>query len=67
MNMETLKWIIEVAIGSGLLTLLWKGNRLLNKTYDIFQEYPPHRHVGTLIQYPKGFEPGKTEQIAAGK
>jgi hypothetical protein len=35
------------------LVLLWK----IVHGLAIFQEFPPHLHVGTEIRYPKGMKP----------
>jgi hypothetical protein len=41
------------------LALLWKITRGL----AIFREYPPHRHVGKDILYPRGMKPEDPEQM----
>lgn len=29
----------------------------------VFQEYPPHRHEGKKIFYPKGMSPGRMQEL----
>lgn len=50
--------IVSVLLVPTLL-LLWKITRGL----ALFQEYPPHRHVGKEIIYPKGMKPEDPEQM----
>jgi hypothetical protein len=51
---------VEFVIVSGLA---WKINRALNRFWDLFQEYPLHRHVGHRILYPRGMEPEATHEL----
>lgn len=37
--------------------------RKLDRLIVVFEEYPPHRHAGNTIIYPKGQEPGITTQL----
>ena len=50
--------IVSVLLVPTLL-LLWKITRGL----AVFQEYPPHRHVGKDILFPKGMKPEDPEQM----
>lgn len=29
----------------------------------MFREYPPHRHVGNDVLYPRGYEPGEVRKL----
>ena len=40
-----------------------KGFRVLDRFYNLFKDFPPHRHVGRDILYPKGYSPEKMENI----
>lgn len=33
----------------------------------ILKQYPPHRHVGKRIFYPKGYEPGEVEDVGPSR
>jgi len=63
MNWEVLIRGLEFLLGSGVLAVLWKANRLLNRLWDVIQEYPPHRHVGHAILYPRGMSPEEVESL----
>lgn len=40
-------------------------NEQLTAIRKALEEYPPHRHINGRILYPKDFQPGETEQLAA--
>jgi len=54
---------IDVAGWLAILGMLWKANRVLNRVWDVLQEYPPHRHVGKQVLYPKGMKPEHSEDL----
>lgn len=41
------------------LILVWRTFRVV----VIFQQFPPHLHVGEDIQYPVGMEPGRRQKL----
>jgi hypothetical protein len=45
------------------VALLWKVTRGL----AIFQEFPPHRHVGKDVFYPKGMKPEPPQELEEHK
>lgn len=51
---------------SGAFVVLWKAIRVLNRFESVMKDYPPHRHVGNRILYPRDFSPAKTEHMTAG-
>jgi hypothetical protein len=54
--------IVSVLLVPTLL-LLWKITRGL----AIFQEYPPHRHVGKDVLYPRGMKPEDPQELEEHK
>lgn len=52
--------LVESPILAGLL--IWIV-RLLVNIRDNNRNFPPHRHVGTQILYPKDFMPGRVEYL----
>lgn len=61
MNWDHIYHISELL---GLLTVLWKGNRAINRLIDVLKDFPPHRHENGLVIYPKDYEPGEVKRIA---
>jgi len=45
------------------LVMLWK----LMRGLAIFQEFPPHRHVGKDVLYPKGMKPEDPQELEEHK
>ena len=39
--------------------IIWSALRIRS----ILQDFPPHRHIGSRILYPKGYEPPKTGEM----
>jgi len=64
MHWDLLVRVVGLLLGSGVLMFLWKANRALNLWLDIMREFPPHRHVGQEISYPKGMRPDDTERLS---
>jgi len=56
-NWDLIIKIIELLLGGGIFATLIKGLFALNRFLFLMGEYPPHRHVGRKIQYPKGYAP----------
>jgi hypothetical protein len=61
-----MKWDFTISVGDILAALsicgtvaaaAWGVMRRLSKVLVFFEEYPPHRHVGDQILYPKGYSP----------
>jgi hypothetical protein len=46
---------------SVLLLLLWRGAKFINRLDSVNKDYPPHRHIGDRIIYPRDFPPAETE------
>jgi len=71
MHWDPIVRVFEFLLGSGVLGFLWKTLRKLDRLIVVFEEYPPHRHVGNSIIYPRGREPGvrteMTDEAAASK
>jgi hypothetical protein len=59
--------ILHYIVDSGILLLLWRGLRTVNRLYDILLDFPPHVHDNGLIRYPKGYEPGLLVQHDRGR
>lgn len=57
---------LHYLVDAGILSIIWKANRSLNRWLDVMTEYPPHRHIGengsTVILYPKGLDPGVVQR-----
>lgn len=67
MNWDMLHRAGDIASLLGIILLVWKGNRVLNRIWDVLEQFPPHRHENGLIMYPKGFEPGVVQREPRGR
>jgi len=58
-------WDATIGISSllVLLGIAWRVNRTLNKLWDLFQQFPPHRHEGEDVFYPKGMKPEEPQRL----
>lgn len=57
----TLDHITHVTEFVAVLLACWRMVRAANRIVDVLKDFPPHRHVGSRILYPKGFEPALME------
>lgn len=46
-----------------LAGVAWKIFRVANRLLDVMRYFPPHRHTNGTIEYPPGFEPGRSEKL----
>jgi hypothetical protein len=58
MNPEYLHYLLS----AGVIVIMWKVNRTLNRWMDLMIEYPLHRHENGLILFPKGMAPGEVKR-----
>ena len=56
MTLEPAAHLAETIVSLGILGLLWKVNRFLNKIWDAMNAAPPHAHFGKRIWYPPPFK-----------
>lgn len=63
MNPDTIHLTLSFVVSSGMLLLIWKGIRVVNRLWDVLKDYPPHRHDNGHIVFPKGFEPPETQDL----
>jgi hypothetical protein len=54
---------IDVTALLAILGICWKANRVLNRFLDVLREFPPHRHVGNQVLYPKDMTPEDPQQL----
>jgi hypothetical protein len=65
MNLDQWIHVAELLVIVACSPIVWKLNRGLNRYLSEREEYPPHRHIGPTIVYPRGLKPdplnGKSE------
>jgi len=63
--MELLVRILELPMGPALLVIGLVGVYYLAQIKRLMSDFPPHRHVGKEILYPKRLAPEKMEENKA--
>ncbi len=71
-----MKWDFTITVGNILTAVSICGTlaasaiavvRRLDRFIEMMKHFPPHRHVGNKIQYPKGYELGLVEELGEKK
>lgn len=58
--------IVSGGAGLVMITAAWRFWDCIKRVESILQDFPPHRHIGSEISYPKGYEPPVVESLRAG-
>lgn len=62
-NQETLDLAVHAVEALSILGVGLGGLRKLNHLIDLFNDFPPHRHINGFVLYPEGYEPPSPQKM----
>lgn len=60
-------WLIHGGELAAFGGIAWKVIQRLNRDESLRNDYPPHRHLGGRIVYPREYTPAETERLGHEK